>query len=81
MALIFFLILILALIFGKWVGFPFSWLLTKIVANYYGAIIVFFLLVLALIRLFNIFVGETRIQGVSMPRFRRRTYKTKTKEK
>ncbi len=82
MSLILFLFLIIALIFGKWVGIPFSWLLGKIVANPYGAIIITFLLIISFIRLFNIFVGETRIVGMSMPNFRRRTYRTKTvKEK
>ena len=83
MSLILFLLLILSLTFGKWVGIPFSWLLGKIVDNPYGAIVVTFLLIISFIRLLNIFVGETRIQGLSMPRFRRRTaYKTKVvKEK
>ena len=76
MSLILFLLLIIALIFGKWVGIPFSWLLGKIVANPYGAIVITFLLIISFIRLLNIFVGETRIQGISFPRARR-TYKTK----
>lgn len=81
MALILFLILIIALIFGKYAGIPFSWLLGKIVANPYGAIIVFFLLVLAIIRLFRMFVGETNIPGFSFPRIPHRTHKTKSKAK
>lgn len=81
MALIIFLILILSLVFGKFAGIPFSWLLTKIVSNNYGAIIVFFLLVLSIIRLFKIFVGETSIPGFSFPRIRHRTHKVKSKAK
>ena len=82
MSLILFFILILTLVFGKWSGTPLSWLLKKIVSNNYGAIVITFLLILSFIRLFNIFVGETRIVGLSMPHFKKRTYKTKTiKEK
>lgn len=82
MNLFLFLFLIIALVFGKWFGIPCSWILKKIVANPYGAIVVLFLLILSFIRLFNIFTGETRIQGLSFPRLRSRTYKTKTvKEK
>ena len=81
MSLILFFILILTLIFGKWAGIPFSWLLKKIVSNNYGAIIVFFLLILAIIRLFRLFVGETSIPGFSLPRINHRPHKSKrTKE-
>lgn len=80
MSLILFLLLIITLIFGKWAGIPFSWLLKKIVSNYYGAIIVFFLLILAVIRLFRLFVGETTIPGFSFPRMPRKTHKTKSKD-
>lgn len=81
MSLLLFLLLILSLTFGKWVGIPFSWLLEKIVSNPYGAIVVTFLLIISFIRLLNIFVGETRIQGLSFPHPRHRTKpKIKSKE-
>ena len=76
MSLILLLIFTIALLFGKWVGIPISWLLTKMVANPYGAIVIAFLLIISLIRILNIFTGETRIVGLSFPRFRR-GYKTK----
>lgn len=81
MSLILFFILILTLVFGRWSGIPLSWLLKKIVSNNYGAIIVFFLLILAIIRMFRLFVGETSIPGFSLPRISHRTHRAKkTKE-
>lgn len=80
MQLIIFIIFILLLVFGKWAGIPFKWLLTKIVSDPYGAIIVTFLLILAIIRLFKIFVGETQMPPISFPKFKKKT-KTKTKTK
>lgn len=80
MTLILFILLILALMFGKWVGKPFTWLLTKIVSNPYGAVIVTFLLILSFIRLFKLFVGETQMPAISFPKFRTRTKKSKTKD-
>lgn len=80
MQLILFIIFILALCFGKWIGIPFKWLLTKIVSNPYGAIIVTFLLILSFIRLFKLFVGEIQLPTNSFPKFGGKT-KTKTKTK
>lgn len=80
--MILFFILILNLIFGKWAGIPFSWLLTKIVSNNYGAIIVFFLLILAILRILRLFINETSVPGLSFPKLHHRTHRTKTvKEK
>lgn len=82
MQLIIFLIFILVLIFGKWAGIPFKWLLTKIVSNNYGAIIVTFLLILSIIRLFKLFVGETQMPPINFPKFGSSSKrKTKTKSK
>ena len=66
MKLTLFIILILSLIFGKWVGKPFSWILSVIVKNPYGAIIITFLLILSFIRLLNLFIGETSIRNISI---------------
>lgn len=79
MKLVLFIILVLALSFGKWVGMPFSWLLTKIVENPYGAIIITFLLILSFIRLYNLFVSETRVNGIGFSS--KSNYKSKPKEK
>lgn len=79
MQLIIFIIFILLLVFGKWAGIPFKWLLTKIVSDNYGAIIVTFLLVLAIIRLFKLFVGETQMPAINFPKFGSGNKKTKSK--
>ena len=79
MKFILFIIIILSLIFGQWVGKPFSWVLTPIVENPYGAIIVFCLLILSFIRLFNIFTSETRVNGVGFSS--KPHYKSKSKDK
>lgn len=80
MTLILFIIFILLLIFGKWTGKPLVWLLTKIVANPYGAIIVTFLLILAIIRLFRLFVSETALPPINFPSIRKnKKYKQKEK--
>ncbi len=77
MKLVMFIILILALCFGQWVGKPFSWILTPCVQNPYGAIVITFLLILSFIRLFNLFVGETQMRNVSFPKINIKNKKDK----
>ena len=58
---------LLCIIFYNWVGKFLSWILTPIINNPVGAIIVTFLIIIAFARFVKLFMSEIGMQRISFP--------------
>lgn len=72
MRMILFVIIVASFILYPWVGKAYSWILTPLVENSFGAVFVGCCLIFSVIGIFNLFMGKTRIDSSGMPKFKKK---------